>query len=58
MGLATALSLILQLVQAGFVLGDIVNTVKEMSDAGATDDQIHKYLRDLAHASQDRLEQA
>lgn len=58
MGIATLLGLVLQAVQAGFKLADIVSHVKTMEAAGATESQIHDYLKNLAHQSQDQLEQA
>ena len=56
MGAIAILNIVLQAVQAGFVLEDIVNTVNEMRDKGANEEDIHKYLRDLADKSQTALE--
>ena len=58
MGIATVLGFVLQAVQAGFQLADIVNKVRVMEAAGATDEEIHVYLKSLAHTDQDKLEQA
>ena len=58
MGIATILGFALQFVQAGFALADIVSKVREMENSGATDTQIHDYLKSLAHEAQVKLEQA
>lgn len=58
MGIATVLGYVLQLVQAGFVLSEIVANVKAMKADGVSDNEIRKYLRDLAHKAQDDLENA
>jgi len=58
MGIAEVLGIVLQLVQAGFQLEAIVGKAKEMKSKGATDDQIHTYLKNLAAAAQADLEKA
>ena len=45
--IATALLDILSLVQAGFELKAIVDQVKAMEDTGASQDQVHAFLKGL-----------
>ncbi len=58
MPIAAILGMVLQVVQAGFSLADIVGKVKDMESKGATEQQIHDYLKNLAHATQGDLEKA
>lgn len=58
MGAAAIVQVLLQLTQAGFALVDIANKVHTMNAAGATDAEIHAYLRALAQKSQQDLENA
>lgn len=58
MGIASILGIVLQLVQAGFALEAIVSKVKDMESKGATPDQVHIYLKNLANAAQADLENA
>jgi hypothetical protein len=58
MGIAEILGIILQIVQAGFQLDALVAKVQDMKAKGATDDQIHVYLKNLAAAAQADLEKA
>lgn len=50
-GTAAILLNVLELVQAGFELKAIVDKAQAMSAAGATDDQIHAYLKGLRDAA-------
>lgn len=58
MGIATILGYVLQAVQAGFELQAIVDNVRKMQTDGATESDIHMYLRSLAHKNQADLENA
>lgn len=56
MGAAVILGYALQFVQAGFSLMEIKSKVDTMTAAGATEAEIHVYLKKLAHDSQTALE--
>lgn len=58
MGIAEIVGVILQLVQAGFQLEAIAAKVKDMKAKGATEEQVHTYLKNLAAAAQADLEKA
>lgn len=58
MGTAALIGLLLQAVQAGFALTEIKKNVDVMTASGATEAEVHTYLRSLAHKNQDALEQA
>lgn len=55
MPIASILLIATQLVQAGFSLEQTVAEVKSRQAAGATDQDIHDYLRKLAHDALDKL---
>lgn len=58
MGTAAVLGVVLQLVQAGFQLEAIVAEAQQREAAGATDQEIHDWLFELAETNQKALESA
>jgi len=58
MGIEQILLWATQAVQAGFALSEIVSNVRTMKAAGATEEELHTYLRSLAHKNQTSLEEA
>ena len=58
MGIAQVLLILTQLVQAGFALKQISDDVHAMQAKGATDQDVHDYLRALAKKNLDDLKAA
>ena len=58
MGAYTILNYALMFIEAGFSLNEIVNKVRVMEAAGASEQEVHAYLKKLAHDAQDELEKA